>query len=118
MAQQRHSVRMRTFLGGQIALDGRQSTMECLVRDYSEDGARIAFPHAAILPDEFDLYIRHKEQSFRVRTVWRRQDELGVRFVSHASSAPIPLEMMRRVRKLEAENAALRQRIAELSATR
>jgi hypothetical protein len=109
---------MRTFLGGQIAFSGRPSSLECLIRDYSDDGARIAYPHTATLPDEFDLYIRHKEQSFRVRTVWRRQDEIGVKFVSRCSSAPIPLDIVRRVRKLEAENAALRRRIADLSTAR
>jgi hypothetical protein len=115
MQQRRQCVRMRTFLGAQIAFNARQSVMDCLIRDYSDDGARIAFPHSVTLPDEFDLYVRHKQNGFRARTIWRTGDEIGVRFVSRWSNGPIPLELARRVRKLEAENAALRRRIADLS---
>lgn len=112
MTERRKEHRLRSYLGGQIAFNHRRSTMDCLVRDVSARGARLAFPGPVTTPDEFDLHIPHREERHRVRVVWRQEGVVGVGFApKDTGAAPISLEQARRVRALEAENAALRQRL-------
>jgi hypothetical protein len=57
--------------------------MDCLVRNFSLRGAKLAFEHPTILPDSFDLTIARKERSFRARLVWRRLHDVGVTFLQN-----------------------------------
>jgi len=113
MIERRREHRLRSYLGGKIAFNHRRSTMDCLVRDMSAHGARLAFPGSITTPDAFDLHIPQREERHRVRVVWRQENVVGVGFAPRDDAAsPISLEQARRLRALEAENAALRQRLA------
>ncbi len=91
--ERRKKPRLRSFFGGVIAFNKRSSTMDCLVRNFSADGAKVTFTNTVTVPDEFDLTIRRKETSYRARMVWRDRDEAGVIFVNPPSAqAPIPLD--------------------------
>jgi len=116
MVEKRKAPRSRTLLGGVIAFNNRGSTMDCQVRNLSAGGARVTFTNTAIVPDQFDLQVARKERSFRARMVWRAPNEAGVAFLSeYSQDVPVPLEWARRLRECEAEKAALRRRIAQLS---
>ena len=117
MQERRKSHRSRTYLGGRIAFNRRASTMDCLVRNLSSDGARVVFTNTLTVPDEFDLTITRKAESYRVRMVWRQPGEAGIVFLApQAEAAPIPLDIARRLKKCEAERDALKRRVAQLSA--
>ena len=79
MCERGKSDRARTFLGGMIAFNKRNSTMDCRVRDFSATGAR-DLPYRNY-PDQFDLTIARKERSFRASMVWRSVNEAGVAFL-------------------------------------
>ncbi|MGC2155435.1 MAG: PilZ domain-containing protein [Pseudolabrys sp.] len=81
MCERGKSDRARTFLGGMIAFNKRNSTMDCRVRDFSATGARVQLTNTAIVPDQFDLTIARKERSFRASMVWRSGNEAGVAFL-------------------------------------
>jgi hypothetical protein len=116
MQERRSKWRARTYYGGVIAFNNRQSTMDCVVRNFSDDGAKLVFANTATIPNEVDLKIPQKEQSYRVRVVWRGALEAGVRFLNEpVSNGPIPFDWARRLRKCEQERAALRQRVQDLS---
>lgn len=116
MIEKRTSVRSRTCFGGTIAFNRRRSTMDCQVRNLSSIGARIAFTNAAAVPDQFDLTIARKDRAFKARMVWRGINEAGVAFLSECEQAvPSTLDWARRLRASEAEKAALRRRIAQLT---
>lgn len=122
MQERRKTTRSRTYLGGVVAFNKRSSTMDCVVRNFSPEGARIAFDAVATLPDEFDLEIRQKERAFRARMVWRGETEAGVAFLDstaqpaeRAQAAPIPLDWARKLRNCESQKAELQRRVAELS---
>jgi hypothetical protein len=116
MVEKRKAARSRTLLGGVIAYNNRASTMDCQVRNLSTSGAKVTFSNTAAVPDQFDLKIAHKERSFRARMIWRAPDEAGVSFLSeYNQDVPVPLEWAKRLRDCEAEKAALRKRIAQLS---
>ncbi len=118
MIERRKTARSRTYLGGTIAFNKRKSTMDCHVRNVSHGGAKVAFTNAVVIPDQFDLTIARKDRSFSARMVWRGANEAGVAFVSEYEQAvPIPLEWAKRLRECEAEKAALRKRLAQLTET-
>ncbi len=107
--------RDKSFYGGVIAFNGRRSTIDCVVRNYSCAGAKIAMSGTVLLPDSFDLTIARKEASFRARLVWRNDREAGVAFVSDGRPGVISLDAARRLQKRKAEIVRLRQRLSELS---
>ena len=123
-SEHRNEVRQRVFLKGRILFNNGASSFDCLVRDFSSTGARLAFSETTTLPDVFDLYIPQKERTYRSTLRWRRADGVGVTFAdemakpvppaatpaddSAAADASLSL-LLRRVSELEAENAALRR---------
>jgi hypothetical protein len=130
MSEHRRESRLRTFLKGRIIFNKGASTMDCLVRDLSASGARLALTETTTLPESFDLYIPQKDRTYRATLCWRRADGIGITFVDEAAPAPVPvpvptaaapppadeaaamLALVRRISELEAENAALRRLLA------
>ncbi|MFF8799793.1 MULTISPECIES: PilZ domain-containing protein [unclassified Methylobacterium] len=124
-SEKRQEVRKRTFLKGRIHFNKGASSMDCLIRDFSEMGARLELSETNTLPEVFDLYIPQKELTLRSNLRWRRGDAVGVAFseASKPVSEPAPAAadpslavLLRRITELEAENAALRSVLATMGA--
>ncbi|MGY2047261.1 PilZ domain-containing protein [Methylobacterium sp. JK268] len=124
MSELRREVRLRTFLKGRIVFNNGNASMDCLVRDLSPTGARLALSQTAVLPDSFDLHIPAKDKIYRATLRWRRNDGVGVAFQEEPAAhphaaAPADLStaaLLRRIQELEAENATLRRLLAEAEA--
>ncbi len=114
MIERRQSARARVIYSGVIAYDERRATMDCVVRNYSEDGVKVEFDNAAPLPDEIDLLIARKSRAFHAKIVWRSDREAGLAFRSNRANHPIPLDWARRLRASESEQRKLKGRIAQL----
>ncbi len=115
--EERRIPRERTFLPARISFgeNGVLST-QCTVTQLSAGGARLTVPASTTLPDRFDLSIPQRNLATRVRLVWRKGDLAGVQFDEHAAEDPAaPEDLQARVRELEAANAKLRARVAELT---
>ena len=78
IADRRRAPRLRCLLSGMIIQDDRNSTMDCLVRNISAWGARIAVGDAFRLPESFNLLVPHHAQTHRARVVWRKGDTAGL----------------------------------------
>lgn len=115
MQDRRKEQRGRTFLGSAVAFNNRCSTVDCSVRNLSENGARLEFAHAVLIPNEFDVMIRQKGSIRRARLVWRRELAAGVAFMASETGAGVSIETARQIRKLETEREALARRVAALS---
>ena len=115
--ERRRSARSRTLIGGKVIFNQRQSTLDCTVRNLSEDGALLVFPDSVALPELFELYFPLKRESRMVRSRWRDSARVGVSFAAAAKQddAPVQLDLMRRLRQLEQENATLKARIVALT---
>ena len=114
MIERRQSARARVIYGGVIAYNQRQSTVECVVRNFSEDGAKVEFDNPAVLPDVIDLLISKKNRAFTARIAWRQINEAGLAFDTAERDAPISLDQARRLRACESERRELQSRIARL----
>ena len=115
MLDRRKERRGRTYLGSQVAFNNRWCTIDCLVRNMSESGAKLEFPHPVLLPSELDLIIPLKGNSRRVHVVWKQARALGVSFVDANTDTAVPIELARQIRKLKAERDMLAQRVRDLS---
>jgi hypothetical protein len=121
MKERRVVSRQKSFLQGRIYFNHRRSSIDCLIRDYSEQGARLKFSEAANIPEAIELYIPNKEEIHRARVEWRTGNEMGVSFgeeVHSPSTVPDAAQgdLPTRVLRLEAEVAALRRIVNDLRA--
>ncbi len=113
--ERRKEHRLRSYLAGQAVFNGRASTVDCLLRNISDDGAKITFSDGVALPVEFEITIPRRGETKRSRVVWRTQKEAGLKFLPPPSATFLSLEAARQVRKLKEDRDALSRRVAELS---
>jgi hypothetical protein len=78
----RASPRLRSMLRGQVIFNNRFSTMDCVVRDLTETGARLELGGDSTLPPAFELYLPLRQRRYQVEMVWKRGSACGVRFMS------------------------------------
>jgi hypothetical protein len=116
----RSNERIRAFLRAQIIFNNRMSTIDCIIKNISPTGARIALSDTLTVPTEFEIYIPQRGRSHHARLVWRDKDAIGVDFTDPQSapapasgeSAPVGTEA--RLRELEVQNAELKARVRQL----
>lgn len=116
MRERRVTRRQKSFLRGFVYSDKRRGVLSCLVRDLSDDGARIIFSPTITIPDVINLHIPQREKTVRARVQWRRGDEIGLAFADAAETATSAQEseLIQRVAQLEAEISALKRTIKKL----
>ena len=98
MSDRRLLPRNRVYYGGVVAFNDRDSTLACVVRNFSQFGAKIELESSAILPDEMNFTIERKDLSCPVRLVWRDGNAAGLAFRDLREDGVIPLEWARRRR--------------------
>lgn len=111
MTNKRSTTRSKSFLTGKIVYNHGACTLECVIRNVSETGAKLQVSDTVTVPAEFDLVLSSADRR-RAAIRWRSGEELGVEFVTsaaigHRGGRSIS-EMQRRVDDLEEENARLR----------
>jgi len=118
MSERRVSTRQKSFLRGFVYVSRKRGALSCLVRDFSEKGARIVFSENVTLPDTIELYVPQKERTVRARVQWRRNGEIGLAFIAAdqapPGAEPSAVEVTERIAMLEAEIATLRDRLKRL----
>jgi PilZ domain len=92
MEERRTFPRSRAYIRAQIAYNNRCCTMDCLVRNMSQDGARLIFAGAATIPAKFDIVIRQQGRYRPARVIWREETALGVQFLDQHRAAVVPVD--------------------------
>jgi hypothetical protein len=110
----RSATRARAFLKAQIRFNNGMSTMDCVIRDLSEGGARLQISDSVAIPNTFELHIPKRNETRRAILHWRTSEEMGVGFQDSALSNPENRELTQRVAQLEFETAALRRLVDEM----
>jgi PilZ domain len=118
MIENRVAPRLRSLLKGKVIYNNRLSSMDCVVRDISATGARLAIMHQNSIPDRFELYVPLKEKTYNVEVRWRADEDLGVAFLTGQEPIRVPSneDLGARVEHLEAEVVALHDILAKLMA--
>jgi hypothetical protein len=115
MHDRRQMFRNRVYYGGELAFNGRHSTLTCIVRNFSPRGAKIEIESSAVLPDKLDFTVERKGLSCLARLVWRNQTQAGLVFAgTHAADDAAPLDWARKLAASERTNRRLQSRIEQL----
>jgi hypothetical protein len=119
MLERRQFPRNRVYYGGMVAFNARNSTLACVVRNFSQRGAKIEFENSAVLPDRVDFEIKRRGLSCFAHLVWRDHNVAGLVFSDvqkpvQETSEIIPLDWARKLRATERANRKLRSRIDQL----
>jgi PilZ domain len=112
MIERRQSARSRVIYGGVVGYNHRQSTAECVIRNFSDGGANVEFDDPAGLPDIVDLLVAKKNRAYSAKIAWRRQNKAGLAFKAVEPDAPMPLDWILRLRAGRSEQRELRNRLA------
>jgi hypothetical protein len=76
--------RRRMLKSAKIAYSDRHVTINCMVRDISATGARLRVEGSVTAPDTFELLIPLDGMEANCEVVWRREADIGVRFLGAA----------------------------------
>jgi hypothetical protein len=112
MQDRRQIVRDKVFFGGLAEIDDT-STVDCLVRDFSERGACVELELSTRLPGRMKLAIARKGRSYLAQLVWRQANRVGLAFKTMVSDAPAN-DLDARLRRSERKKRELQRRIDEL----
>jgi hypothetical protein len=118
--EHRIATRHRSFLQGRIYFNHRRSSVDCLIRDISDTGAKLIFSDAVTTPEFVELHIPNKQETYAAKVQWRRGDAVGVEFIradapsiSPATQEPAP-DLTARVTELEHTVAKLQRIVTDL----
>jgi hypothetical protein len=112
--EKREVPRRKCFLRAFVYFEGRETAVDCVVRDISDIGARLQFGKPIDLSEFLDLHIPIKGQSFHAEKRWNDGDQMGVAFNAAAKANTGGTGVDRRVARLQAEIASLKKAIRHL----
>ncbi len=79
--------RRRTILGGKV-FDDEGLMIKCTIMDLSTTGARIKCRRSFEKSEFVNLKIDRFDELQRAAIMWRREDQIGLRFVSEITNIP------------------------------
>ena len=80
MSEQGLTPRGRTFLAGKIISNFGQSSIDCVIRRISDDGATIEVESVFGVPEHFHLRIPNENQPRPCQRKWQSEKQIGVAF--------------------------------------
>lgn len=115
MLDRRRSEREKVIYDGVAEFGERGTARDCVIRNISEQGAKIEFStvvkHSG---EQIALTIARKGRSFLAKVVWWRDNFVGIAF-SPETLPELPVsDLEERLRKSEQKKHQLQQRIKEL----
>ena len=84
-AQQRQLPRARQLRRGLCVFNNGSSTLDVIVRDISEKGARVVSDNLVVLPRTFELRILEAEGAYTIRSArlaWTNGKTAGLEFIA------------------------------------
>lgn len=86
--ERRGTERRQMLKGATIVVSADRAALPCVVRDLSDDGARLQVACGESVPDTFEMIVELDGLSCACEVVWRQETRVGVRF----SEAPKAVE--------------------------
>lgn len=81
MKNRRRDLRRRTLKRGILILNHGYSTVNCVIRDMSDSGVRVAVEGRFLAPDHMELMIADTDRKRPVEKRWQRDNQLGLMFL-------------------------------------
>jgi PilZ domain len=86
MDDKRKATRRRVLKVGKIVFADGMRVIDCTIRDFSKEGARLIVGNAVNVPDTFQLFEKSTGMLYRASVIWRQSDSVGVRFEGEPTS--------------------------------
>src|SRR3954468_17979613 len=80
--------RSAASIAATIVYNNGQCTLDCVIRNISETGAKLSVPASVALQDRFDLTVPQRSATYRAHIAWQRRGEIGVLFDGVSRRAP------------------------------
>ena len=116
--EKRISARQKLFLRGFIRTPPKHEvSIDCMVRDLSQVGAKLRFRCTPLITDFFELHIPGKGAVLQSKLVWMNNCEAGVSFDAITAVGAPPSgndELSARMARLEDEITALKDMLKRL----
>ena len=112
MQDRRANARDKVLFGGRAEVDAR-SSMNCVVRNLSENGACVEVDGRARMPEQINLTIARKGRSYLATVIWREANRLGLAFRTMITD-PGASDLDARLRASEKKKRQLQRRIKQL----
>lgn len=77
-AERRQIHRKRVFKGALVVFGNHDRTIDCAIRNLSDEGAKLTLASTIGVPETFELMIPAEHLIAPARAVWRTDRELGV----------------------------------------
>ena len=90
MDDKRKIPRRRVLKEGMIVYADGLRVLDCTIRDFSEQGARLLIANTVGLPDTFTLFEKSSGLLYPASIVWRQANAIGVRFAGPATNINDP----------------------------
>ncbi len=98
-ANSRKTPRQRAYLGGKLVY-GDYFSLDCIVRDISDGGARVQIPAGQAAPDNVYLVELRSGIAYEAQVVWRRYPLIGLTFTHQYGLADASTPHLRILRRL------------------
>lgn len=114
MDERRAATRQRVIYGAVATTPTDGRSYDCVVKNWSDLGARIEFSEPARLPNDIALNITQKGVSYSARVVWADAQSAGVAFTSAPADAYSPVILNDGERADGDKTRLLQRRVSEL----
>jgi PilZ domain len=78
MTERRSTLRPSAFMQARVYFNEGRSSVDCIMRDFTEGGAKLRFPEVTVLPATFEVHVPSKGTYFEARAAWHRGNDIGV----------------------------------------
>ena len=79
--ERRTAQRHRVFKGATLHFNRGYGVLDCIVRNLSDKGARLAFGDLAAVPSRFDFRLSGAEAATPAVVRWRGVEDVGIEFM-------------------------------------
>ena len=90
MDDKRKIPRRRVLKEGKIVYADGLRVLDCTIRDFSEQGARLLIANTVGLPDTFTLFEKSSGLLYPASIAWRQTNAVGVRFAGPVTNINDP----------------------------
>ena len=91
VSERRSAKRWHTVLAAHVTPNSRSKSIECIVRDLSDTGARVYFADTSEMPSEFELEIPSRGLKVQSRLMWSRGANHGIMFLEEVKAWNDPI---------------------------
>lgn len=81
LTERRAAQRHKVLKGATLSFNSGFGVLECIVRNLSDNGARLAFGDFAAVPSSFDFRLSGAEAATMAVVRWRGVEDVGIEFM-------------------------------------